>query len=244
MLPKLTTPVYTIVLPIKQEEIKFRPFLVKEQKILLLAMESEDRSFINNNIKEVLKNCCLSDINIDELSAVDIEYFFLQLRARSIGEIVESRYRCENLVEDEDTEELIPCKNLMPVNLDLLKIKVDTSNYKDTIQITGEVGIKFKYPTYKTLEKLNSDKNIIEKTFETIIDCIDYIFDENNFYYPKELSKKELQEFIESLDIQTYKKIEEYFKNLPKLKEDISIKCDKCGFEHHIHLEGLESFLD
>lgn len=243
MLPKIITPVYTTILPIKKEEIKFRPFLVKEQKILLLAMESDDQNFINNNIKEILKNCCLSEIEIDELSSIDIEYFFLQLRARSIGEVVELKYKCENIINEDETGEEIFCNNTLPVNIDLLKITVDTSNYNDIIKINESIGIKFKYPTFKNIEKLNSNKSIIEKTFETIIDCIDYVFDENNFYYPKELSKKELQEFIDSLSIETYKEIEKYFQTLPKLKEILNIKCNKCGFEHKIRLEGLESFL-
>ena len=239
MLPKIDTPVYEITLPISKESIKFRPFLVKEQKILLIAAQSDERIFINNNIKQVLKNCCLSKIDIDDLSSIDIEYFFLHLRARSIGEVVESKYRCENKISENET-----CKNLMTVNINLLDIDVDTSEYNDIIKITDKVGIKLKCPNFKTMENIEKETDLVSKTFSTIQTCIEYIFDENNFYYPKETPKAEMEEFIESLSVEQFKQIENFFNNLPKLKKKIEVKCSKCGYEHKIDLEGLQNFLD
>jgi len=244
MLPKIAAPVYDLTLPISKQNIKFRPYLVREQKILMIAAQSDENVFIKDNIKQIIKNCCLSDINIDDLSSLDIEYFFLNLRARSIGEIVEAKYRCENKVGvDEDGDDIV-CRNLMPVNIDLLSINVKfNDDFTDIVQLTDKVGIKLKYPNFSVLEKVNSEKNVVDKTLNAIIECIDYIFDEDNFYYAKETPKKELIDFIESLNVDQFKKIEEFFNNLPKLREEVNITCDKCGFEHKIVLEGIENFL-
>lgn len=239
MLPKLNAPVYELTLPLLKQKIKFRPFLVKEQKILLIALQSEDPDFVRENVKQIIKNCCLSEINIDELSALDIEYFFLHLRARSIGEIVETRYKCENKISDDET-----CKNKLQVNINLLDIAPDLSNYKDTVELTDSIGVKFKYPDFKIIETLNKDGEIVDKTFDAIINCIEYIYDDNNFYYAKESTKQELQEFLESLNVEQFKKIESFFASLPKLRKQIDVKCNKCGFDHKIVLEGIDNFLE
>lgn len=239
MLPKIDTPVYEVTLPISKEKILFRPFLVKEQKILLISSQSDDPEFVNNNIKQILRNCCISEINVDKLSSVDIEFFFINLRARSIGEIVETKYRCENLIGEE------PCKNLMNVNINLIDIEVDTSNYTDIVKLTNNIGIKMKCPNFDTISIIeNENIDYVTKTFEVIKNSIEYIFDDNNFYYPNETPEKELQEFIESLSVDQFKKIEEYFKQIPKVREEIGIKCSKCGFEHKIVLEGMQNFLE
>ena len=155
MLPKLTTPTYELELPVSKTKIKFRPFLVKEQKILLLANEtSDDAAFIRNNIAQVLTNCCLTkDIIIDDLPSVDLEYFFLNLRARSVGENVELRYRCE---KENEVGEI--CGNKLILNADLLDIKVDLNGYQDLIKLTDTIGIKMKPPKLDAIEKLSDDK--------------------------------------------------------------------------------------
>jgi hypothetical protein len=243
MLPKINSPTYEIELPILKQTVKFRPFLVKEQKILLIAADSDDETFVIDNIKQIIKNCCVSDLDIDKLSSVDLEYFFLQLRARSVEEIIETKYRCENKLPDGEI-----CKNSMEVKIDLLDINVDTSNYNDTIKLTDSVGIKMQYPTIQMLEKLNKtsteNESVIEKTFDAIIQCIEYIYDKDNFYYPKETTKQELVDFLESLSIDQFQKVEKFFSNIPKLKKELQVTCSKCGFEHKIVLEGLQSFLD
>lgn len=237
MLPSIDTPTYELTLPISKIKTKYRPFLVKEQKILLMAIQSDDSKFTQDNIKQIIKNCCLSEINIDELSSTDIEYFFLQLRARSIGEILEAKYRCENIVDGES------CKNLMAVNINLLDIAVDTSNYTDIVKITESIGIKLRCPNFKTLEILQKNEDVVNKAFDIVKNCIEYIFDENNFYYRNEYSDKELDEFMDSLSVDKFKQIENFFNNIPKLSKDVDVKCSKCGYEHKIHLEGLQNFL-
>lgn len=244
MLPKIDAPTYDLNLPISKQKIKFRPFLVKEQKLLLMAVQSENQDQVNSNIKQVLQNCLISPkIDIDELSSVDIEFFFLNLRARSIGEVIKTKYRCENEVETESGDTRT-CGNLMDVKFNLLDINVDLTDYSDTIKLTDTVGIKFKFPNFKSMDNIDTESDLVSLTFDIIYNSIDYIFDEENMYHKKETPKKEMIDFLESLNIDQFTKIEKYFANLPALKKEFDVKCNKCGFEHKIKIEGIENFLE
>lgn len=237
-LPKIDNPIYDLVLPLSKKQIRFRPFLVKEQKNLFMAMESGDRETIEKNIKQVLHNCTLNDdIDIDKLPVLDIEYYFIQLRARSIGEVVDNKYRCDNEVEGKK------CGNIMEVSVNLLDIQVtNLVENKDEIQITNEIYVKLKYPEYSILRKLSDKTDVTDIAFEMIVDSIEYVYDGEQYYYASEVPKQELMEFIESLNQQQFSKIEEFFTNLPKLEKKIQIKCSRCGFDHSLDVEGLESF--
>lgn len=237
-LPKISAPVYELTLPVSKKKVKFRPFTVKEQKILLLAIEQDDSIFTTDNIKEIVKNCCLSsDINVDRLSIIDIEYFFIHLRARSVGEVVETKYRCENILDDGTV-----CRNLLDVNIDLLSIQLDEPDIKDTIQLTPAIGVKMKLPEYSVVDKIKNSKNLSELTFDFIISCLEYIYDKDNVYQASEHKKEELYEFLESLTIDQFKKIEDFFTRIPRLQKKIEVKCSKCEYEHTITIEGLENF--
>lgn len=241
-LPKLATPVYEIELPVSKTKLKFRPFLVKEQKLLLLASEtSDDPKFIRENIVQVIKNCSLSEkVDIDSLPSIDIEFLFLNLRARSVGENVELNYRCEKELSDGDI-----CNNKLTLNVDLLDIKVDLNGYEDIIKLTDSVGLKMKPPGLEVIEKLlDENKTILDKTIDSIIGSIEYIYDNDNFHYPKEVSRQEIVDFLEGLSFEQFKKIETYYLAIPKLKKEYNVTCSKCGFEHKIALEGLQSFLE
>lgn len=238
-LPKIDTPVFELTLPLTKQRVQYRPFLVKEQKILLLAIDSKDSKFSSDNIKQILKNCCLSDINIDKLPIVDIEYFFIGLRAKSVGEIIETIYRCQNRLEDDTI-----CSNPMPVSYNLLDIKVDEHEVNDKIELTPTIGVKMKYPTYGTIEKIDTDKDPASIAFDFMLKCIDFIYDEDNVYYAKETSREELEEFFDSLNIEQFNKIQKFFESIPKLQKVIDITCSKCGFEHKIVIEGLENFFE
>lgn len=236
-LPKIDSPVYDLTLPVSKTSIRFRPFLVKEQRNLMMAMEANDSETIEKNIKQVLTNCTLTgSVNIEELPIVDIEYYFLQLRARSVGEIVKTRYRCENLVDDK------PCGNPMEAEMNLLDIKVEDTGVKDEINITDKIVVKLRYPQFTILNNLKEEKSATDLAFDMIVNSIEYIYDGQQFYYAKETSKEELTEFVESLNQDQFSKIEEYYDNLPKLNKKIEMKCSKCGFEHQIDVEGLENF--
>lgn len=237
-LPKIDNPIYDLILPLSKKQIRFRPFLVKEQKNLFMAMESGDRETIEKNIKQVLHNCTLNDdIDIDKLPVLDIEYYFIQLRARSIGEVVDNKYRCDNEVEGKK------CGNIMEVSVNLLDLQVtNLTENKDEIQITNEIYVKLKYPEYSILRKLSDKTDVTDIAFEMIVDSIEHVYDGEQYYYASEVPKQELMEFIESLNQQQFSKIEEFFTNLPKLEKKIQIKCSRCGFDHSLDVEGLESF--
>jgi hypothetical protein len=235
-LPKIDAPVYELDLPLSKKHIRFRPFLVKEQRNLMMAMESDDKNNIEKNIRQVLHNCTLTDgIDIDGLPILDVEFYFLQLRARSVGEVVENKYKCENLVDDK------PCGNLMESNLNLLDIKVNMpEKQSDVIQLNNKLSIKLKYPEFSILSADISSAT--DLAFSMIVNSIDYIFDGEQYYYAKESNIEELTEFVESLNQQQFTKIEDFFSNLPTLNKTIEMDCNKCGFHHTIEVEGLESF--
>jgi hypothetical protein len=242
-LPKLDAPVFELQLPLSKKKIRFRPFVVKEQKNLLMSMESNDKENIEQNIKQVLNNCTLSeDIDIEKLPVIDVEYYFLQLRARSVGEVVENKYRCDNEVTTEEGKTKT-CGNLMETELNLLDIKIDDyEEGKDVIQLTDTLSIKLKYPEFSVLKRLAKLENPTDIAFEMIAESVEYIFDGEQFYYAHETTSKELVEFLESLNQKQFAKIEDFFSNLPKIQKTIKMKCTRCGFDHSIEVEGLESF--
>jgi hypothetical protein len=237
-LPKIGTPIYDLELPLSKKKIRFRPFLVKEQKNLLMAMESGDRESIEQNVKQVLNNCTVTEgIDIDKLPVIDIEYYFLQLRARSVGEIVENKYRCDNMVDEKS------CGNIMETSLNLLDIKVSgIVEGNDVIQLNETISIKLKYPEFSILNKLSKLTSVSDIAFEMIAESVEYIYDGEQFYYAKEVETKEIVEFIESLNQQQFSKIEDFFANLPKIEKKIEMKCSRCSFDHTLDVEGLESF--
>ena len=237
-LPKIDTPVYELDLPLSKKHIRFRPFLVKEQKNVMMALEADDKETIERNIKQVLTNCTITeDVDIDKLPVIDVEYYFINLRARSIGEMVENDYICTNEVNGEQ------CGGKMKGVLNLLEIRIDIDpNQKDVIQITDKISIKLKYPEFSLVEKLSKKDSAVDIAFEVVIDSIEWIFDGEQYYNANESTKEELMAFIESLNQDQFKKIEAFFDDLPVLNKKIEIKCGKCGFDHTIDVEGLESF--
>ena len=237
-LPKIDTPVYDLELPLSKKKIRFRPFLVKEQRNLLMAMESDDKETIERNIRQVLHNCTLTEgLDIDRLPIIDVEFYFLNLRARSIGEIVQSKYRCENVVEEKT------CGNLMTAELNILEIQPDMTNVvNDIIQINNAISVKLKYPEFSVLERANKFESITDMAFDMIAESVEYIFDGEQYYYAAETEPDEIIEFIESLSQEQFSKIENFFNNLPKLNKKIEMDCKKCKFHHTVEVEGLDSF--
>jgi hypothetical protein len=237
-LPKIDAPVYELDLPLSKKKIRFRPFLVKEQRNLMMAMESDDKDTIEKNIRQVLHNCTLTEnVDIDHLPILDVEYYFIQLRARSVGEVVDNKYKCENVVDDK------VCGNLMESKLNLLDIKVSTPNdVQDVIQLNNKLSIKLKYPEFSILTDSANLETATDMAFAMIINSIEYIFDGEQYYYAKETTKEELTEFVESLSQEQFGKIEYFFDNLPTLNKTIEMDCKKCGFHHKIEVEGLDSF--
>lgn len=237
-LPKLDVPTYEIELPLSKTKIKYRPFLVKEQKNLLMAIESSESSTIQQNIKDILYNCTLTEgVDIDKLPIIDIEYYFINLRAKSVGEVVNSRYRCNNEVDGKE------CGNIMEKDINLLDIKVsvDPDNSSE-IQLTDKITIKMKYPEFGIVKDSLQYESINDITFNMIAESIEYIYDGDQFYYGKDAQPGEMLEFVEGMNQEQFSKVEKFLNSLPTLKETIEMTCNKCGFHHNIEVEGLESF--
>lgn len=237
-LPKISHLTYELDLPLSGKHIQFRPFLVKEQKNLMAAMEADDKDTIERNIKQVLNNCTITEnIDIEKLPVVDIEYYFLNLRARSVGEVVTNKYVCTNVVND------VECGNKLEATLNLLDVKVDIDpNNKSEIKINDSIIIKLKYPEFSLVDKINNKSSAVEIAFEVIAESVDYIFDGEQYYYAYETPRGELMQFIESLSQEQFGRLEGFFDSLPKLNKKIEMKCGKCGFDHTINVEGLENF--
>lgn len=240
-LPKLDVPTYEIELPVSKKKVKYRPFLVKEQKNLLMALESNEASTIQQNVYDILNNCTLTeDINIDKLPIIDVEYYFINLRAKSVGEIIESKYKCNNEVNEKT------CGNLMEAKIDLTKIHPYYENgvIDPEIQLTDSIFIKMKYPEFSVVKSSIDMEDITEVTFNMISESIEYVYDsiQEQFHYAAEAEPGEMLAFVESLNQQQFQKVENFFNNLPKLKETVEMTCGKCGFHHKIDVEGLENF--
>jgi len=226
-LPKLNTPVYEAILPSTEKVIKFRPFLVKEEKVLLTAMEDGSQTALMNAIKTILKNCIQGEINVDRLPLFDIEYLFLKIRSKSIGEVSEIGLKCTNDGCDSVTQ--------LSVNLDEIKVtKPEGHNRK--IMISDEIGVMMSYPVMKT-------EGIIEEDGMAIVkDCIEMIFTNNETHERDSFSSKELNEFIDSMDSKQFAMIKEFFDTMPKLQHTMNYKCVKCGEDKEVTLQGLDSF--
>ena len=244
MLPKIDTPLYEITLPLSKQKIKFRPFLVKEEKILLMAMESEDENSVVLGIKQIMRNCLLSDIDIEDLPILDFEYLFLNLRARSVGEIIDLQYKCNNDIPGSEDDKTHKCGNLINLSFNALEVKPEINEINGKIQLTPKLGVVLKYPTFKAIENVSftENKNPVDFVSETIISSIDYIYDEENMYYAKDTPKEELIDFIDSLTKDQFSMIQKFFEDIPKLTKKIDFKCNKCGYEENIEIEGIQSF--
>ena len=237
-LPKIDVPTYELDLPVSKKKIKFRPFLVKEQRNLLMAMESSDSGSVHNAISDILNNCTLTEnVDIGKLPIVDIEYYFINLRAKSVGEMIDSKYRCNNEVDGKE------CGNTMESKVDLTNIKVQMDDsISPDIKLTDKLSIKMKYPEFSIVKDSINIEDETEITFNMLARSIEHIYDGDQFYYAHETPIEEMVEFVENLNQAQFEKIEKFFNNLPKLKEKIEMTCSKCGFHHEINVEGLESF--
>jgi hypothetical protein len=240
-LPKLDVPIFTIDLPLSKTKLRYRPFLVKEEKLLLMAVESDDEKTVMDSIKQIINNCCLDEIDADLLPITDLEYFFLHLRARSIGEIVDLQYKCNNKVKNDKDEE-VECGNSVKIKVNILEIKPTINpQHTNKIELTKNLGIVMKYPNFTLIDKVKSN-NDVEQILGIIMNCVDYIYDEEKIYYKKDISDVELTEFIENLTQKQFAKVQEFFETVPSIKKELDFKCNKCNYEEKIVVEGIQNF--
>ena len=241
MLPKIDVPLFTVELPSTKEKITFRPFLVKEQKLFLMNTESNDAQETVKIIRQVLKNCVLSDIDVDVLPVFDIEYLFMNLRARSVSEVVNLKYKCNNTITKEDGEEK-RCDTVNEIVLNVLEIEPTISpDHTRKIQLTDNIGLMMKYPTFEMMKSM-AGKNESEVIMSMIHKCIDYIYDKDQIHYIKDVSEQELEEFIDNIQQKDLEKIRVFFDTMPKIKKDVEYNCKKCGYHESITLEGTQDF--
>jgi len=235
-LPKIATPTYELELPSTQKKIRYRPFLVKEEKILIIAMESEDQKQITNAIKNVISNCILSrGIKVEQLSTFDIEYLFLNIRGKSVGENVDVLVTCP---DDGQTQVEVT------IDLDAIKVHVDPEHSRD-IKLDENLTMRMKYPSLDEFIKSNfsfDDGMGVDESFQLIASCVEQIYNEEESWSASDCTKKEMVAFIEELSSKQFKEIEKFFETMPKLSHTIKVKNPKTEVESEVVLEGLSSF--
>ncbi len=243
MLPKISVPIYEVKLISTGKTVKFRPFLVKEQKLFLMAAESDSVEETVNVIRQVLRNCIITEIDVDALPVFDLEYLFMNLRARSVSEVVNLKYLCNNNVKNESGEEK-PCNTINEISFNVLEIKPEISPEHTTkFQINEKIGIIMKYPTFELMQKVNG-KSENEMIMELIYSSIESVYDEDNVYYMKDNTKEEIVDFVDNLQQKDLDKIRVFFETMPKIKKNIDYKCKKCGYNENLTLEGIQSFFE
>ena len=235
-LPKIATPTYELELPSTGKSIKYRPFLVKEEKVLVIALESEDTKQITNAIKAVLKNCVLTKgIKVETLPTFDIEFLFLNIRGKSVGEEIEVNIVCP---DDGETN--------VPVFIDLDSIQVERDDdHTNQIKLDDDLMMEMKYPSLEQFIKNNFDfqeGNQMDQSFELIATCIDKIYNEDEVWATADCTKKEVKEFLESMNSSQFKEIEKFFESMPKLKHTIEVTNPNTKVKSEVVLEGLASF--
>ena len=230
-LPKIEIPTYTTNLITDNTEIKFRPFLVKEEKILLLALESNDAVQISSAVNTILKNCILTEnIKTEELASFDAEYLFLRIREKSLGEAIDVRVTCPDTNKKFD------------VSLNLSDLKIEKpKKLNNKIKVNEKIGLLMKYPTMELMQRIAAEENTVKKILKIIMYSIETIYDAENTYNPKDYTEKELQEFVESLPQNVFSQINDYYNNFPKITFNTEIKSP---YTNNMVKVRLDNFMD
>ena len=224
---------YEVELPISKKTVEYRPYLVKEEKQLMLAIESQDPAMIMKTVQDIIDACTFGEIKSKNLPTAELELLFLKLRSKSVGETSRIGYKCTHCGHS----------NELVVNLEDVQIDIGEAK-PNKVMITDKIGIKLKYPTASEVTKIvnSGEKTDINNIFGLITACIEAIFDEENVYDAKNLTQKEITDFVESLNSKQFENIKEFFEAIPKLRKDVSFTCEKCGTHNPLVLEGLQNF--
>lgn len=234
-LPVINTPTYELKVPSTKQVVKFRPFLVKEEKALLIAQQSEEASTMFDTLKSIVKACTFSKLDVEKLATFDIEYIFLQLRAKSVGEISELTFSC---LECGDP------KAKINVSVDLTKVEVQFNDeHSADIKLTEDIGLKMKYPSLDIINKLKLvNETDVNEVFNLIVNCVEMIYDSDNVYVAAEQSREDIVEFINNLTQEQFIKVQKFFETMPKLEKKIEFNCPICSFKHTEVLQGINDF--
>lgn len=235
-LPMNTTPVYNMTIPSTGTQVKFHPFLVKQEKNLMLAMQSESEDVMVDTLKGIISDCIVDDIDPDSLATFDIEYVFAQLRAKSVGEVIDLIVKCDTCEED-------TAKVKMAINIDDINVNIPEDHNKK-IELWDGVGVIMKYPSFNIVKKLKDDpaKMSADDMFDIVIECMSMIYDSEQTYPIKEQSKEEVNSFLDNLTNDQFQKIQGFFETMPKLSHKIEWDCPVCQKHHKKSMEGLQSF--
>lgn len=238
-LPKIQTPTYELKLPSNGKEILVRPFLVKEEKLLLMAAESKDEEEIIRTTKQVINNCLVSgEVDVDKLPFFDIDYLFIALRAKSIGENLDLKFNCQAMQPDGNV-----CGNAFDAKIDISNVELlKKDDVEKDINLSPSLRVKMKYPTYALMKSISMDDIPIERKIVVIANCIDQIIEKDKVYTQKDFTKKEVKSFVEGMTQDQFKKLEYFVDNFPTFVINSKAKCANCGFEHSIRYDDFTSF--
>ena len=240
-LPIVSTPTYELIVPSTGEKVSYRPFLVKEEKTLLMAAEDQNISTITKAMRDIISTCTEGEVDLKTLAPYDIEYIFLQLRGKSIGDVINLNLKKPDSIECEESE--CPGSTEIKVNID--DIKIDTSKIVDSkIQLTEDIGIKLGFPQLDSVQKYTTKGGGMDAggVFKMINDCIEYIWEGKEIYKAKDSTQKELNDFVESLNSEQFNKIRNFFESMPRLRHEVAWTCSKCNKSAPLLLEGIDSF--
>lgn len=238
-LPVIDVPTYDLTVPSTGEPIKVRPFLVKEEKVLLMALESKDDNEIVNATKQIIKNCILEgNFDVDKAPFFDVDYLFIALRAKSVGESLDLKFVCNVILSDDGRK----CNTTFNAKIDIANVEVEKDkNIKELIEL-DKIKIKMKYPNYSTMKILIAKENALEKKIKLIAGCISEIQKDNKVFSSKDYGKEEVIRFVGNLTEKDYKKLEEFVDNLPSFAVKAEATCPKCGYKHNIKYKEFTSF--
>jgi len=235
---KLDLPTYDVKLPSSGETVKIRPFTVKEEKLLLMALESDDEKEIISTTKQVVNNCIVSDpLELDKLPFFDVDYLFIALRAKSVGESVDVKFRCEAVYDG------TRCGAIFPIKIDISNVLIKKDeNAKMEISVPPKYTLKMKYPSYTTVKSILDDDSILNKKITLIAGSLAYIVDGEQMHKVSEMPKEEVTQFIESLTHDQFSKLEYFVDHYPTFVVTADATCPQCGYEHHIEYKDFTRF--
>ena len=236
-LPKIDVPIYDLTLPSNGKEIKIRPFLVKEEKLLLMAAESKDPATIISTTLQIISNCILEgDVKINALPFFDIDYLFIALRAKSLGETIQVNFKCNNMVEGQ------PCGSVFPVDINISNFEIYNIDKPKVVQLSNTMSLRMKFPTYSLMRMLDEKDNALEKKSKIMAACIDAIVNKNDVMSAKDYSREQMIEFIDGLTEEQVREIEGFTGKMPSFAIKANKICSKCGHEHNIVYDDFTSF--
>lgn len=250
-LPVVVTPTYELSLPSNGKKITFRPFLVKEKKLLLLAKEAKEIKGIVSTIKQIITNCIVSpsDVEIDELPIIDLEMLFIHLHARSSGEVIKLEFECQNLVtRTTESGGLVTsisekCGTVSKIEFNLLNSELEkVPGHSSTLPLSETFGLVMKYPTFGMAEILERDISDPTESIDLMVDSIDQVYDKENVYKAKDFTRAEMVAWFEGFDEKMFNQVKSFFETAPKVVGKTKFHCSKCQYEEEIRLEGIKDF--